>query len=211
MRRYPHITLLSPVHPLITVLLLGLMISCAPARTETRTQDGNMQQVLMRYQPVLDLQGRMELMLELDAVDGLAYSKQQAVMLVPFLKALAAKPELQPGDVNSIRATLDGILGSKQRIWLNDRESSQRMPPPGSGPSGAPPGESSGGSFRGPPGGQSETAPSGPPAGSGAGALPEGAAEMIRAWSEGKSVNPFGRGGPGAKTIAKLIALLEAR
>jgi hypothetical protein len=147
------------------------------------------------YQPVFQLVGSINLMLELDKQKGLAFTKAQAKLLLPVLKDLQTRADLKPKDATAIQTRIeDKILTEKQLTWLDntqlkrEEERRQRMQSGGGPGAGAPPGGAAG-------------------AGGGPGGARGG---MFQAIQSGQPFNPFKDERMG-KSLTDLIALLSKR
>ena len=77
---------------------------------------------MQAMQPIFDLVGRVSLLGEIDAQKGLALTKSQAKSLLPILKELQLRADLNAKDATLILAKIeDKILTDQQiiRIPLN--------------------------------------------------------------------------------------------
>jgi hypothetical protein len=82
-----------------------------------------MQAAMKKYQPVMDLVGTVNLLAEMDKVQAVAISKDQAKKLAPILKDLGSRADLKPADATKILTNLeDKILTDKQVTWLDDAQ-----------------------------------------------------------------------------------------
>jgi hypothetical protein len=90
-------------------------------------RDPKMQAAFKKYQPVFDLIGTVNLLVDMDKEKDLAISKDQAKKLVPILKDLGSRPDLKPADATKILTNIeDKILNEKQVTWMDDTRLKQQ-------------------------------------------------------------------------------------
>lgn len=181
---------------LYTLILVSSLMLLSPVIAQTGAPAGGPSDPAVRarmqaMRPIFDLVARVALLKELDAQKGLAITKAQAKTLLPILKDLRARAELNAKDATAILAKIeDKILSDQQVTWLDDtqlgREEERRQRFQNGG-------------------GQ---------AGSGTGAPPNAAGGarggMSGAMQAGKPFNPF-KDERSGKPLTELIALLAKR
>lgn len=109
---------------LSAAIFSSLMISPALAQTapgNSGQPNAQMQAAFKKYQPVMDLVSTLNLMADMDKVQAVAITKDQAKKLAPVLKDLGSRADLKPADATKILTNLeDKILTDKQVTWLDD-------------------------------------------------------------------------------------------
>lgn len=181
---------------LFSSLALLALTLLTPASAQTGAPGGGPSDPAVRarmqaLRPIFDLVGRVSLLGEMDAQKALAITKAQAKALLPILRDLQVRSDLNAKDAAMILAKIeDKILTDQQVTWLDDtqlkreEERRQRFQNGGAAPSGA-----------------NGT----PPAGAGA-----GGGAMFQAIQAGKPFNPFKDERMG-KPLTELVALLAKR
>jgi hypothetical protein len=90
-------------------------------------RDPKMQAAFKKYQPVFDLIGTVNLLVDMDKEKDLAISKDQAKKLAPILKDLGSRSDLKPADATKILTNIeDKILNDKQVTWMDDTRLKQQ-------------------------------------------------------------------------------------
>ena len=171
-----------------------------------RNTDPKMQAAFKKYQPVFDLVGTVNLMVDMDKEKAVAITKDQAKKLAPILKDLGSRADLKPADATKILTNIeDKILTDKQVTWMDDtrlkRQEERRKQAAANGANGAVglPGVSGTGNGV---NGQNANRPAG------AGGPGGDRKAQMEAMLNGKPFNPFkaGRGQENLKALSDLIA-----
>jgi hypothetical protein len=165
-------------------------------------RDPKMQAAFKKYQPVFDLMGTMNLLVDMDKEKDLAITKDQAKKLAPILKDLGSRPDLKPADATKILTNIeDKILTDKQVTWMDDtrlkQQEERRKRAAANG--------GNGGGVRLPGVGGTGQAGNRP---AGAGGPGGDRRAQMEAMLNGKPFNPFktGRGQENLKALSDLIA-----
>jgi hypothetical protein len=168
-----------------------------------RNTDPKMQAAFKKYQPVFDLVGTVNLLVDMDKEKTMAITKDQAKKLAPILKDLGSRPDLKPADATKILTNIeDKILTDKQVTWMDDtrlkqqEERRKRAAANGAGNNGGVRLPGVGGT------GQGGNRPAG------AGGPGGDRRAQMEAMLNGKPFNPFktGRGQENLKALSDLIA-----
>jgi hypothetical protein len=188
----------------IIAVLSGLLLGSSFAQQGPGGPGGpnpQMREAFQKYQPVFDLIGTINLMVDMDKEKAMVISKDQAKKLAPILKDLGSRADLKPADATKILTNIeDNILTDKQVTWMDDtrlkRQEERRKQAAANGGNGGVrlPGVPGAG------GGNRQGGQGGPGGG-------DRRAQM-EAMLNGKPFNPFktGRGQEALKALSALIA-----